>query len=82
MREVNMSKHSTGNGKRRSKPHNRNFRDWPVEWLRIARPPEAAKLSSISWDTIEREHKDKIVRPSKRTVGLRVGDCLMIAAND
>jgi hypothetical protein len=53
---------------------------WPVEWLRIVDLEEAGTLSSLSADTIEREHKDKIVRLSKRRRGMRVGHALMLSA--
>jgi hypothetical protein len=52
---------------------------WPVELLRIAKPEEAERLSSLSWDTITREHSDKIVQLSDRRVGIRVGHALMLA---
>ena len=52
---------------------------WPVELLRIVRPEEAERLSSLSWDTITREHSDKIMHLSDRRVGMRVGDALMLA---
>ena len=51
---------------------------WPVELLRIVKPEEAERLSSLSWDTITREHSDKIVQLSDRRVGMRVGHCLML----
>lgn len=56
-----------------------NLLSWPVELLRIADPKEAERLSSTSWDTIQRNHSDKIVRLSARRVGLRVGHALMLA---
>ena len=52
---------------------------WPVELLRIVKPEEAERLSSLSWDTITREHSDKIVQLSDRRVGMRVGHALMLA---
>jgi hypothetical protein len=52
---------------------------WPVELLRIVKPEEAERLSSLSWDTITREHSDKIVHLSDRRVGMRVGHCLMLS---
>ena len=58
---------------------NSDLLTWPVALLRIAPPDEAAELSSLSWDTIEREHRDKIVRLSSRRVGMRVGHALMLA---
>jgi hypothetical protein len=57
-----------------------NLKDWPVEMLRVAKPEETERLSSISWDTWEREHSDKIVHLSKRRVGVRVGHALMLAS--
>jgi hypothetical protein len=60
-------------------PTTNDLLTWPVAWLRIARPKEAEELSSLSWDTIEREHADKIVRLSPQRVGIRVGHALMLA---
>jgi hypothetical protein len=51
---------------------------WPVEWLRIAEPEEAERLSSTSWDTLQRNHPEKIIHLSKRRVGMRVGHALML----
>jgi hypothetical protein len=53
--------------------------EWPVAMLRIAPPLEVEKLSSLDWDTIERNHADKIVHISARRVGMRVGHALMLA---
>jgi hypothetical protein len=53
---------------------------WPVEWLRIASPVEAEELSSLSWDSIKRNHPDKVVHVSARRRGMRVGDALMIGS--
>jgi hypothetical protein len=53
---------------------------WPIEWLRIVDPEEATALSSLSWDTIARQHADKIIRLSTRRLGIRVGHCLMLSA--
>jgi hypothetical protein len=52
--------------------------NWPIELLRISAPPEAEKLSSLSWDSLLRNHSDKIVHLSKRRVGMRVGHALML----
>jgi hypothetical protein len=52
---------------------------WPVELLRIVDPEEAERLSTLSWDTIKRNHGSKIVRLSARRVGMRVGHALMLA---
>jgi hypothetical protein len=54
------------------------FLEWPIELLRIAEPEEVVRLSSLSWDTILRNHRDKIITISKRRVGMRVGDALML----
>jgi hypothetical protein len=53
---------------------------WPVELLRFAEPEEAERLSTLSWDTIVRNHSDKVVHLSKRRVGMRVGHALMLAS--
>ena len=58
---------------------NSNLLTWPVELLRIVDPKEAERLSSASWDTIQRNHADLIIKLSPRRVGLRVGHALMIA---
>ena len=52
---------------------------WPVELLRIVVPAEAERLSTLSWDTIVRNHSDKVVHLSRRRVGMRVGHALMLA---
>lgn len=59
-------------------PDTRGLLDWPVELLRIAEPEEAERLSSADWDTLKRNHPDKIVHVSERRVGMRVGHALMI----
>jgi hypothetical protein len=53
--------------------------DWPVELLRIVDPKEAERLSTLSWDSIIRNHPDKIIHLSKRRVGMRVGDALSLS---
>jgi hypothetical protein len=53
---------------------------WPVELLRIVEPDEAERLSSVSWDTLKRDHPEKIIRLSTRRVGMRVGDALLLRA--
>jgi hypothetical protein len=50
----------------------------PLELLRIAPMPEAEHLAGCSTDTLEREHRDKIVDISRRRRGMRVIDALMI----
>jgi hypothetical protein len=54
---------------------------WPIELLRIVPPEETEKLSSADWDTLKRNHPDKVVKISKRREGMRVGHALMLAAN-
>ena len=53
---------------------------WPIELLRIAPPDEAERLSSADWDTLKRNHSDKVVKISKRREGMRVGHALMLAS--
>jgi len=50
----------------------------PLELLRIAELSEAARLAGASPDTLTREHPDKIVRISRRRVGMRVAHALML----
>jgi hypothetical protein len=61
-------------------PERNELLSWPVELLRIVEPEEAERLSSLSWDTILRNHAKKIVRLSKRRVGMRAGHALMLAS--
>lgn len=56
-----------------------DLRNWPLHLLRIVDPSEAEELSSLSWDSIKRNHADKIVHISARRVGIRVGHALMLA---
>ncbi len=50
-----------------------------LELARIARLPEASRLSGLSEDTLRREHRDKFVKLSDRRVGMRVRDALMLS---
>jgi hypothetical protein len=50
----------------------------PLELLRIAEMPEAARLAGVSQDTLKREHSDKIVNVSRRREGMRVAHALML----
>jgi hypothetical protein len=52
--------------------------NWPVALLRIVDPKEAEELSSADWDTLVRNHPDKVVRVSKRRLGMRAGHALML----
>jgi hypothetical protein len=53
-----------------------------LELLRFAPMDEAARLSSLSPDTLEREHSDKVKKLSKRRNGMRVLDALMLRESD
>jgi hypothetical protein len=53
----------------------------PLELNRIISLSEAARLSSLSEDTIRREHSDKILDLSPRRRGMRVGDALMLTTS-
>ncbi len=49
---------------------------------RIVPIPEAARLSSLSVDTLNRNHRDKFVRLSERRFGMRLRDALMLKSED
>lgn len=51
-----------------------------IELNRIAPPPECERLSSLSWDTLEREYPQHIIKLSERRKGMRVRHALMIGA--
>jgi hypothetical protein len=51
----------------------------PLELLRIIEMPEAERLSSLSENTLLREHRDKVIALSKWRNGMRVGHALMLA---
>jgi hypothetical protein len=50
-----------------------------IELERIVPLDEAAQLSSVSEDTLKRNHRDKLVRLSPRRLGMRVRDALMLS---
>ena len=50
----------------------------PLEMNRIARMPEAERLSGVSEDSLKRNHSDKIIRLGPRAIGMRVGHCLQL----
>jgi hypothetical protein len=50
----------------------------PIELLRIVEMEEAERLSSLSADTLVREHADKVVKLSSRRNGMRVAHALML----
>jgi hypothetical protein len=60
-------------------PADNDLRNWPIELLRTAGPSEAEQLSSLSWDSIKRNHADKIMHVSARRCGMRVGHALMLS---
>jgi hypothetical protein len=62
-------------------PEPKDLLTWPVELLRFVGAEEAERLSGLSWDTIKREHGDKVVQLSTRRVGMRVGHALMLVNN-
>jgi hypothetical protein len=53
-----------------------------IELNRIVPMPEAARLSSLSEDTLEKDHPDKIVWLSDRRKGMRVGHALFLDASN
>ena len=50
----------------------------PIQLLRIAPMLECEKLSSLSEDTLAREHADKIIHLSARRKGMRVIHALLL----
>ena len=49
-----------------------------LERKRIAPPEECERITRLSWQTIKRQYKDKIVYLSKRRPGISVEDLLEI----
>jgi hypothetical protein len=52
-----------------------------ANWLELQRVVdlrEAARLSSLSRDTLVRRHRDKLIQISNRRLGMRVADALML----
>jgi hypothetical protein len=52
-------------------------------WLElesVIRPPKVEQITSLSWDTITRNHADKVVDLSPRRRGMKLKDALAIAA--
>ena len=49
-----------------------------LERERVLEPPEVERLSTLSWDTIERHYGDKIIRLSKRRVGMKLKDVISL----
>jgi hypothetical protein len=50
-----------------------------LELNRIVTLEQAAKLCSLSADTIQRRWPDKLIKLSPRRIGIRVRDALMLA---
>jgi hypothetical protein len=50
----------------------------PIDLLRIVEMEEAERLSSLSVDTLLREHADKVMKLSSRRNGMRVVHALML----
>jgi hypothetical protein len=40
---------------------------------------QAAEVSSLSTDTIKRQHSDKVIKLSPRRLGMRLRDALMLS---
>ena len=51
----------------------------PLELLRVAKMPEAERLSGTSADTLKRKYPQWVVQISERRLGMRVGHALLIA---
>ena len=51
----------------------------PLELLRVAKMPEAERLSGTSADTLKRKYPHLIVQISERRLGMRVGHALLLA---
>jgi hypothetical protein len=49
-----------------------------LERKRIVAPKECERITRLSWQTIKRQYKDKIVYLSERRPGIRVEDLLKI----
>jgi hypothetical protein len=52
-----------------------------LELARIISIDEAARLSSLSKDTLARNYRDKFILLSQRRYGMRVSDALMLTAD-
>ena len=51
----------------------------PLELLRVARLPEAERLSGTSADTLKRAYPQWVLQISERRLGMRVAHALLIA---
>jgi hypothetical protein len=47
-----------------------------IELNRVVRPPEAEKLSGLSWDSLRRLRGEHVVQLGKKAVGMRVKHAL------
>jgi hypothetical protein len=52
------------------------------ELLRVVPMSEASRLTSLSEDTIERDHYDKVVYLSSRRKGMTLGNVLTLRRDD
>jgi hypothetical protein len=50
----------------------------PLELLRIVELDEASRLSGLSRDSLTRDHAAKLIHLSRRRLGMRVCNALMI----
>lgn len=48
------------------------------ELLRMLAPPQAEELTTLDWDTIERNYPEKVRKLSARRKGMTLGDALSI----
>jgi hypothetical protein len=49
-----------------------------LELERVCEPPEAERLSTLSWDTIERHYADKVIHLSPRRRGMKLRDVISL----
>jgi len=52
-----------------------------IELQRIVPLAEAARLSSLSPDSLMRHYRDKLIQLSPRRFGMRVGDALQLTVS-
>ena len=53
-----------------------------VELNRVCRPPEAEKLSGLSWDTLKRKRGQYIIILGEKARGMRVGHALGLSEEE
>ena len=54
----------------------------PLEMLRIVGLTEAARLAGVHPKTLRKNHSDKIINVTKKKLGMRVRDALMIKGDE